>query len=61
MEASTVVETAEDGLKFRTLDEPEKWPIVSGVAPFSNLKADVPEFVPGQPFTYMDHDTGTGT
>ena len=44
-----MVETSADKSEMRPIDRPTRWPII-GSAPssFSNLKADVPEFVPGK-------------
>ena len=50
MKGSEVVEISDDELKMRPKDNPDQWPIVGPTFTFSSLNADVPEFVPGQPF-----------
>ena len=45
---SKIVELSEDGLKMRPKDNPAQWPIEEPAFVTSNLKVDVPEFVPGQ-------------
>ena len=45
------MEVSEDNLRMRPKVAPESWPImVSNTLAFSTLNANVPEFVPGQPF-----------
>lgn len=56
---SSDVEVSEDGIKVRTKHEPEKWPILDNPV----LHANVPDFVPGQPYGYgyegdLDHHDG---
>ncbi|XP_071078727.1 la-related protein 1B-like [Haliotis cracherodii] len=52
---SETVELSEDLLRIRGLNDPEKWPIEGpALVTTSNLHADVPEFVPGQPFKLPD-------
>ena len=59
MSSSDVVEMSTDNLKIRPKEAPEKWPLDSTtVMTFSNLKVDVPEFVPGQLYQYTPQGTG---
>ena len=59
MGRSDVVEMSADNLKMRPKEAPEKWPLDSTtVMTFSNLKVDVPEFVPGQMYQYTPQGTG---
>ena len=51
MQASEIVEISSDNLRMRPKEGFSKWPISGPSFTFSNLNADVPEFVPGQPFT----------
>lgn len=57
MQESSVVEIADDSSKMRPKEEPEKWPIEGPAVILSNLKVDVPEFVPGQAY-YPARTTG---
>jgi la-related protein 1 len=50
MDGSSDVEISADKTQMRTKHTPEKWPIIGDPHTFSNLKVDVPEFVPGQTF-----------
>ncbi len=59
MDGSDIVEVAEDHTKMRSKVNPTQWPLDSqSVMAFSNLKVDVPEFVPGQKFQYVPQVTG---
>ena len=59
MSTSDVVEMSADNVKIRPKEAPEKWPLDStSVMTFSNLKVDVPEFVPGQMYQYTPQGTG---
>ena len=59
MRSSDVVEMSPDNVKIRPKESPEKWPLDStSVMTFSNLKVDVPEFVPGQMYQYTPQVTG---
>ena len=59
MSSSDVVEMSSDNLKIRPKESSEKWPLDStSVMNFSNLKVDVPEFVPGQMYQYTPQVIG---
>ena len=59
MQESEVVDMSEDNSKIRAKVSPEKWPLNStSVMTFSNLKVDVPEFVPGQLYRLSSQATG---
>ena len=56
---SDVVELSADQQRIRAMDSPGKWPLDSKtVMTFSNLKVDVPEFVPGKMYHYTPQVTG---
>ena len=57
MVESETVELSEDKVKMRPKVTPDKWPLVGPIINFSNLKVDVPEFVPGQMFTVANAST----
>lgn len=72
MKDSDTVVISEDRVKLRPKENPDKWPLTSqSILSFSNLKVDVPEFVPGQAFAvpnvyenadkpyHPSHETGT--
>lgn len=58
MRDSTEVDIAPDLMRMRPKIDPEKWPIEGPPILLSNLKVDVPEFVPGQAY-YPSRLTGT--
>lgn len=49
-----------ENLKVRGKEDPTKWPLQGsvGLSISSKLHADVPEFVPGKPFTFHPDDSG---
>lgn len=51
LKTSETVNMSEDFSKVQAKSEPEKWPLLGPPIITSNLHADVPEFVPGRPFT----------
>ena len=53
MQDSELVEISEDQLMMRPKEGSDKWPISGPI--ISKLNVDVPEFVPGQPFTLPMH------
>ena len=61
MKDSEVVALSEDNVKMRPRLTPDKWPIEGPSFTFSNLKVDVPEFVPGQAYTVNLRPKETGT
>ena len=65
MQDSEMVEISEDQLRMRPKEGADKWPISGPSFTFSSLNANVPEFVPGQPFTLpmqssLSQDTSDG-
>ncbi|CAG2105364.1 unnamed protein product, partial [Medioppia subpectinata] len=52
LKASTIVEVV-DGVKLRAKVDPEKWPLLDNLSAASaGLHANVPSFIPGQPYGY---------
>lgn len=54
------MEMSAENLKVRGKEDPAKWPLQGsvGLTVFSNLHADVPEFVPGKAYTFHPDDSG---
>ena len=60
LKESESLEMSAENLKVRGKEDPAKWPLQGsvGLTVFSNLHADVPEFVPGKAYTFHPDDSG---
>ena len=54
---SDIVEVSEDSMYMRAKANPDQWPLTGATFSFSTLNANVPEFVPGQPFVLPEKST----
>ena len=54
---SEIVEVSEDSMYMRAKANPDQWPLTGATFSFSTLNANVPEFVPGQPFVLPEKST----